>query len=383
VGHYDRLHGILDSITSRGLKRTVRAIEPLGPTRGRLEDGRVVDVFCSNDYLGLAQHPKVLAAWTGGGTGSARLIAGDRPAHHALEEALTAWTGRPTTVLSTGWHANLAVLGAVLQRGDATSSDRLVHASLIDGLRLSRADRTVLDHGSTDIPDGTRLHVTEGLFSMDGDRVDLRLTRAACDRVGAWMLVDEAHAVGCLGPRGRGAAADAGVEADFVVGTLGKAFGAFGAFVSGPPVLRELLLSRGRAFIFTTGLPEPACRAALQALALATDDRQRALARQTDRLRRGLRRLGLRPGGEAHIVPVVLGAGTMAIARALLDRGVYVAGIRPPTVAPGTERLRISVSAAHTNEQIDRLVDIVGDVLSSSRRQPDRSPHGLLEQERL
>jgi len=368
VGDYAHLHDLVDDLTTRGLRRHVRAIEPRGPSRGRLQDGRVVDVFCSNDYLGLAQHPEVRAAWKGGGTGSARLIAGDRFAHHALEDALSEWMGRPTTVLSTGWHANLAVLGAVLQRGDTTTSDRLVHASLIDGLRLSRAARTVLPHGSTNIPENTRLHVTEGLFSMDGDQVDLTATERACRAAGAWLLVDEAHAIGCLGPQGRGAAAEAGVEPDFVVGTLGKALGAFGAFVTGPPVLRELLLSRGRAFIFTTGLPVPACRAATVALQLATDDRRRALSQAADRLRKGLRGLGLRPDGEAHIVPVVLGPRTMAVAQGLLERGVYVAGIRPPTVPAGTERLRISVSAAHTNAQIDRLVSVLGDVLAQESR---------------
>ncbi len=374
MGDYARLQELVDRLTTRGLRRQVRAIEPQGPTRGRLRDGRVVDVFCSNDYLGLAQHPEVRAAWKGGGTGSARLIAGDRVAHHALEDALSEWMGRPTTVLSTGWHANLAVLGAVLQRGDATTSDRLVHASLIDGLRLSRAQRTVLPHGSVDIPNDTRLHVTEGLFSMNGDRVNLAETERACRAAGAWLLVDEAHAIGCLGPHGRGAAAEAGVEPDFVVGTLGKALGAFGAFVTGPPVLRELLLSRGRAFIFTTGLPVPACRAAIAALKLATDDRRRALSRAGDRLRKGLVGLGLRPGGEGHIVPVVLGTRTMAVAQGLLDRGVYVAGIRPPTVPEGTERLRISVSAAHTDAQLDRLVHTLGDVLTAVPCNDARDP---------
>ena len=358
---HDRLHDLQRS----GLQRTLHPVEPTGPTTGRLADGRAVTVFCSNDYLGLAQHPKVREAWRGGGTGSARLIAGDRPAHHALEGALSDWTGRPTTVLSTGWHANLAVLGAVLARGDRTTSDARIHASLIDGLRLARAERTILSHGSVQVPPGTRLHVTEGLFSMDGDTVDLRATQAACRAAGAWLLVDEAHTVGCLGPGGRGEAAAQGVRPDFMVGTLGKALGSFGAFASGPPVLRELLLSRGRAFIFTTGLPEPACRAALTALTMATDDRRRALAAATAELRSGLVGLGLQPGGTAHIVPVVLGARTMAVAAQLLRAGIHVAGIRPPTVAPGTERLRISVSAAHTSNQIQRLVSALGEALEA------------------
>lgn len=364
---YTALHAALADVQDRGLARSVAPLAPTGPTTARLQDGREVDVFSSNDCLGLAQHPEVVAAWRGAGTGSARLIAGDRAAHHRLEDALSDWMGRPCTVLSSGWHANLALTGALLGRSDRVSSDALIHASLIDGLRLTRAERTVLPHGTTAVPEGVRMHVTEGLFSMDGDTVDLGATRAACDAVGTWLYVDEAHAVGARGPGGRGVSAEQGVEPDFLVGTLGKAFGSYGAFVCGPPVLRPLLMSRGRAFIFTTGLPEPVCTAALAGLRLATDDRRRALDRNVARLRQGLTALGLHTPGDGHIVPVVLGAQTMGVATALLERGVHVVGIRPPTVAVGTERLRISVSAAHSHTQIDRLVSILGELIHGFR----------------
>lgn len=317
--------------------------------------GRVVDVFCSNDYLGLAQHPEVRRAWSGAGAGSARLISGDRPVHHALEERLEALYGQPVTLFSSGWHANLALLSTLLEAGDLVVSDALNHASLIDGIRLSRANRFILDHGSRGVPPGARLVVTEGLFSMDGDIPDLvGLFRSSG---GAWLCVDEAHAVGALGPGGRGASFAQGLVPDFVVGTLGKAFGSMGAFVVGPPELKELLVSQGRSFIFTTALAEPAARAAIVALGLADDERRERLAANVRRLRAGLWCAGLEAPGTAHIIPVVLGARTMEVAGKLLDAGVYVTGIRPPTVAPGTERLRITVSAEHSPEQIDRLID--------------------------
>jgi 8-amino-7-oxononanoate synthase len=206
--------------------------------------------------------------------------------------------------------------------------------------------------------------VTEGLYSMDGDIPDLRAWQGA-----HWLMVDEAHAVGVLGPGGLGAAAAQGVEPDFIVGTFGKALGAYGAFIIGPPSLRELLLCAGRAFIFTTGLPEPAAAAALAGLSAADDGLRARLADNVARFRRGLSALGLSALGEAHIVPVRLGAATMPIAAALLDAGYYAAGIRPPTVAPGSERIRFTLSAAHTPDQIDGLLEALDRAVS--RIQPD------------
>jgi 8-amino-7-oxononanoate synthase len=206
--------------------------------------------------------------------------------------------------------------------------------------------------------------VVEGLYSMDGDVPDLRAARAAADRVGAWLAIDEAHAVGALGPGGQGSAAAQGVEPDFLVGTLGKAFGAYGAYVAGPPVLRELLISAARTFIFTTGLPEPACSAALAGVRAADDYRRQTLRDNVSRLREGLRRVGVSPLGTAHIVPIVLGPDTMQIAELLLQEGFLVPGIRAPTVAAGQERLRITISAAHRPSQIDGLVQALGRALS-------------------
>lgn len=361
---YAPLRARMDRISALGRRRRLRALTMCSPTEARDEAGRRLAVFSSNDALGLAWHPEVLAAWQGAGTGSARLISGDRPAHHELEEALGALHGRLATLFSSGWHANLALLTTVVQRGEVVASDALCHASLIDGIRLSRATKEILPHGVVGpLPPACRLLVQEGLYSMDGDRAHLEAAAARARAVGAWLAVDEAHAVGALGPGGRGVAAEAGVIPDFLVGTLGKAYGAFGAFVVGPPVLRELFLSAGRTFIFTTGLPEPAARAALAGLRLATPERRERLAARTRRFRAGAAQLGLEVRGDAHICPVVLGHETMAAASRLYEAGFHVPGIRAPTVPPGTERLRITLSAAHTEEQVDRLLEALATLL--------------------
>lgn len=370
---YARLAERVGALKAAGTERRLAPLSMITATTAEVE-GRYVDVFCSNDYLGLAHHPDVRKAWRGAGAGSARLIAGDRPSHHALEEVLSDRYGRPVTLFTSGYHANLALMQVLLEAGDVAVSDAMNHASIIDGLRLSKATRVIAPHGSAEVPVGARLVVTEGLFSMDGDVVDLpRLGRSAA-AAGAWLCVDEAHAVGVLGPGGRGASFGAGVVPDFVVGTLGKAFGSMGAFVVGPPALRTLLISQGRSFIFTTALPEPAARAAFVALRLADDGLRAQLAANVRRLRAGLWALGISAPGRDHIVPIVLGARTMAVAAALKARGVLVPGIRPPTVAPGSERLRITVSAAHTNAQIDHLLDALDDSLRSVSLEEAEAP---------
>lgn len=353
---FSRLAARVAALDAAGLRRRLRRVEPLGATTARV-DGREMLLFCSNDYLGLAEHPEVKAAFcAGGGAGSARLVSGNRPAHDALEAALSEHFGRPTTLFPSGYQANLGLLTTVLEAGDLAVSDALNHASIIDGLRLSRAERRVLEHGRPDqVPVGARLAVTESLFSMDGDVADLAAWSGA-----HWLAVDEAHAVGTLGPGGRGVAAAQGVEPDFLVGTLGKSYGSAGAFVVGPPALRELLLSTARAFVYTTGMPEPVANAALVGLRLADDARRERLAANASRLRNGLLDLGLPALGSAHIVPVLTGAATMAVAARLAEAGIFAPGIRYPTVARGQERVRLTVCAEHTAEEIDRGVEAMG-----------------------
>ena len=358
MSRFAALQARVQSVEEQGLLRELRSLKMDTPTTGRLA-GAPVTVFCSNDYLGLAHHRDVVAAFQGAGAGASRLISGNRPAHEALEERLSDWFGRPTTVFSSGYHANLALMSTVLEQGDVVASDALNHASIIVGLRLSKAQREILPHGQPDAvrPDA-QMVVVEGLYSMDGDVLDLP---KYCGE--HWLAVDEAHAVGAIGPDGRGVAAAQGVEPDFLIGTLGKALGSYGAFVVGPPVLRELLISRGRSFIFTTGLPEPVVCAAAAALDLATDERRQALAHNVARFRTGLDELGIAALGQDHIVPVVFGERTMAIADALLNRGFWAAGIRAPTVPAGFERVRFTLSAAHTDEQIDQLLDALDAVV--------------------
>jgi 7-keto-8-aminopelargonate synthetase-like enzyme len=362
VSRFAALQAQVQMVEDQGLRRELRAIQMNGPTTGRLNDASVV-VFCSNDYLGLAHHPDVVAAFKGSGAGASRLISGNRPVHEHLEERLGLLYGRPATVFSSGYHANLALMSTVVDAGDSVASDALNHASIIDGLRLSKAKRHILPHGEPEfIEPNTRMVVVEGLYSMDGDV--LKLERYSGEH---WLAVDEAHAVGAMGPGGRGVAAAQGVEPDFLVGTLGKALGTYGAFVVGPPSLRELLISRGRSFIFTTGLPEPVVCAATVALALANDERRDRLSMNVQRFRNGLSDLGISALGSNHIVPVVFGDQTMAVADALLARGFWAAGIRAPTVPAGTERVRFTLSSAHTHEQIDQLLDALDAVVQEVR----------------
>jgi 8-amino-7-oxononanoate synthase len=335
--------------------RTLRTVAPTGPTTGTV-DGRPCILACTNDYLGLAWDPTVRAAATGGGAGGSRLISGTRPAHHALEAALEERFGRPALFFPSTWHANLAVLQAAFAPGDEVASDALNHASIIDGLRLGRATRRVVPHADPDaVPATARAVVVEGLFSMDGDSPDLRRYPTA-----PWLIVDEAHAVGALGPDGRGAAAAQGVTPDVLIGAFGKAYGAAGGFVIGPPALRELLINAGRSFLFTTAPPEPVAALALAGLRAATDERRAALADRVAQLRRGLQALGWSPLGHAHIVPLVVGPNALALAARLLERGVFAPAIRYPTVPRGQERLRFTVSAAHTPTQIDQILAALG-----------------------
>lgn len=338
------------------MARRLRELVPTSATTARLE-GRDVVVFCANDYLGLSWHPEVRAAFSrGGGAGSARLVSGHRPVHAELEARLEALYGKAALLFPSGYQANLALFATVCGPGEMVASDALNHASIIDGLRLSKAQRRVIPHQRpAEIPSHARLAVVEGLFSMDGD-----IPRFSEWTGSHWLAVDEAHAFGTLGPGGRGAAAAQGVDPDFIVGTFGKAMGSAGAFVVGPPELKSLLTSAGRAFVYTTAMPEPVVHAALAGLNLANDERRERLAENSRRLRNGLLEVGATLRGEAHIVPVITGERTMEIAAKLLNAGIYAAGIRYPTVPRGQERVRLTVSAEHTAEQIEQCVSAVG-----------------------
>jgi 8-amino-7-oxononanoate synthase len=329
--------------------------------------------LCSNDYLGLASHPAPQAA---SGAGASRLVSGDRPVHARLEAAAAELVGQSAAlVFSSGYAANTGTLSALAGPGDVIVSDALNHASIIDGARLSRARVEVVPHlGLPEIAraleqprTGRAFVVTESYFSMDADSPDLAELRRLCDRHAAVLVVDEAHALGILGPEGRGLCVAHEIRADVLVGTFGKAFGAGGAFVAGCPALTTWLWNRARSFVFSTGLSPSVAMAALHGLETARlepERRERVLATAT-LLRGGLTRLGLKTIGAGPIVPWLVGdAGeAMRVANALRERGLDVRAIRPPSVPDGTARLRLTVTAAHRPPDIERALEAIASVL--------------------
>lgn len=380
----DWIPAALEALEAKGLRRT---IEPLGSAQGPVVsvDGRPLVNLCSNDYLGLAAHPAVRAAAAaaaereGAGSGAARLVAGDLPVHRALEARLAAWKGREAALLfGSGYHANAGVPAALVGRDDAIFSDELNHASIVDGALLSRAELIRYRHCDAGELEALlartrarrKLVITDAVFSMDGDAAPLREIADACDRHGAMLYVDEAHSAGVLGPGGAGLAAALGVSerVDVHMGTLGKALGAFGAYVAGERRLVDLLVSRARTFVFTTALPPAACGAALAALDVAAAEpaRRARLEALGARLGAGLTALGFDVSRVVSpIFPVVLGTETRALAaaRGLRERGYFVRAIRPPTVPRGTSRLRVALSAAHTDGQVEGFLAALAEVL--------------------
>ena len=350
---------------------------PQGPEP--VVDGRRILAFCSNDYLGLAADPRVTAALVrgaeayGAGSGAAHLVTGHSAAHHALEEELAEFTGRPRALLfSTGYMANLGVIGALVGRGDSIWEDRLDHASLIDGGLLSgarfhryaHADAAALETRLA-AASGEQFVATDGVFSMDGDLAPLPQLAALCRRHGAWLMVDDAHGLGVVGHRGRGSLAHFGLGLDDVpvlVGTLGKAFGTFGAFVAGTDDLIETLIQRARPYVYTTAPPPALAEATRESLriAQAEDWRRDRLVSLVRRFREGAAQLGLPlMDSPTPIQPVVAGDAALALAwsRELEARGILVTAIRPPTVPEGSARLRITFSALHDERHVDCLLD--------------------------
>ena len=363
----------------RPRRRRVVEARTRGSPRVRVE-GRELLAFCSNDYLGLADHPEVIAAlvaaareW-GVGSGASHLVSGHCSEHHALEDELASFVGRPRALLfSTGYMANLAVVTTLLQRGDRVFEDRHNHASLLDaglasGARFSRyphGDIATLRSRLADAAGSRAMVVTDGVFSMDGDVAPLGALAAAAQARGAWLFVDDAHGLGVLGPGGCGSVEAAGLDAQQVpmlMGTLGKACGTFGAFVAGSNDLVETLLQRARTYIYTTALPPAVAAATRASLRLLQQEpwRRARVLDHVSRFRREALRLGLPlMDSSTPIQPLLLGteAAALAASDALLAAGIWVPAIRPPTVPAGTSRLRITFSAAHTEADVDRLLE--------------------------
>lgn len=361
----------LATLDDAGLRRCLRAIDGAQAAE-LLVDGRRVLNFSSNNYLGLADAPLLREAAAramaehGFGSGASRLIVGNLAPHRALEARIARWKRTDAALLfNSGYHANVGTMSALAGSEDVVFSDALNHASIIDGCRLSRARVHVYPHGDTAALERLlatehgrrRLIVSDTIFSMDGDRAPLAELAALARRYDALLVVDEAHGTGLE---------ELDAPVDLRIGTLGKALGGFGAYAAGPRPLVELLAQKARSFVFTTALPVPVVAAAHAAIDwLDTDDGRARVARLADNCRYFHHRRGGR-GTPSHIVPLAVRDGdprrAMAACEALLERGIYAQGIRPPTVPPGTSRLRFAIMATHTRAHLDQALAVLDEL---------------------
>ncbi|MBI4286858.1 MAG: 8-amino-7-oxononanoate synthase [Chloroflexi bacterium] len=375
----DFIDQAIDSLKANGLYRRLRSIQGAQGPWVEMEGRRVLNL-CSNNYLGLAAHPRVreaaarAAANWGCGSGASRLICGNMSFHEQLEEKLARFKGTEAALLyGNGYAANVGIISALAGRGDYVFSDSLNHASIVDGCRLSKAQIVVFDHKDTasletalraarsDGADSSRrLIAVDAIFSMDGDLAPLPQLAALAEKYGAMLMVDEAHATGAVGPGGKGAVASFGLtqQVPVVMGTLGKALGSYGAFVAGSRKLVDFLINTSRSFIFSTAPPPTVVAAAsasldvLESAPSLVEDLQRNAAY----MRRGLRSLGYDTlDSETHIIPVIAGDAAAAVeaSELLLAEGVLAVAIRPPTVPPGKSRIRVTVMANHTKEDLE------------------------------
>ncbi len=369
----------LEELGRQGLRRELE-LRSSPQTAVVTMGGRSLVSFSSNDYLGLAADPALVKAAIVGlsehglGAGSSRLVVGDTSAHRSLERKLADFKSAEAALLfNSGYAANVGTLQALCGEGDVIFSDALNHASLVDGCRLSRAKVMVYPHNDLEqlerslsgVSGRRRLVCTESVFSMDGDCAPLTELVAICRRYGAALLVDEAHATGVHGPTGAGLCEALGLESqvDVRVGTLGKALGAFGAFVVSSAEVRELLVNRARSLVFSTALPPSLCTAAKAAIERVEADPElrTKLWRNIGRFSDGLQRCGVSAAASSPIFPLVLGTAERAFqaSQELRTLGFLVKPIRPPTVPEGTSRLRFSLSAAHSFEQLDQVLEAI------------------------
>jgi 8-amino-7-oxononanoate synthase len=364
----------LDELRELGLYRRMRMVSgPQGPRV--LLDGKRVLLLCSNNYLGLADHPQVREAAAeaamryGVGAGASRLVSGNMTLHRRLEERLAEFKRSERCLLfGSGYLANVGVIAALAGEGDVVFSDALNHASIVDGCRLARAETFVYDHldaehlewGLREAAGRGTLIVTDSVFSMDGDVAPLERIVELAHRYDTRVMVDEAHATGVIGPGGRGAVADAGLEGeiDVVVGTLGKALGSYGAYACCDAEMARYLVNAARTLIFSTGPAPPVVAAALTALELVRENPRRIerVRRNAQVLRDALRARGIAvPDGDTAIVPLVVGDASQAVAlcERVLRRGVFAQAIRPPTVPKGSSRLRLAAMATHNAAELE------------------------------
>ncbi|MGO0123183.1 8-amino-7-oxononanoate synthase [Desulfothermobacter acidiphilus] len=373
----------LRKMEEKKLRRYLHPLLPLAPHRA-LSRGRGMVLFCSNNYLGLTHHPRVIAAVQkavarfGTGSGASPLISGYTELHQELADRLARFKGTARALLfPSGYSANVGLMSSITGPKDVVFVDRFAHASLLDGIKLGGAKLVRFRHNDIDHLElllsrhrgRRRFLVTEGVFSMDGDTAPLAELATLARREELIFIVDDAHGTGVLGPQGRGTLAAQGVDPEgiIIVGTLSKALAAAGGFVAGDENLIDFLLNRARSFIFSTSLPPPVVAAAISALRVLEEDPepQARLRANISRLAEGLKALGLPASGETPIFPVVLGSEGRAlkVASLLFAKGFYVPAIRPPTVPPGTARLRVSVNALHTPYEVNSFLKALAETL--------------------
>lgn len=368
----------LSHLQEKNLYRRRRISDSATGVHVRVDDRELLS-FCSNDYLGLANHPEVIEAMQRGaerwgvGSGASHLVNGHTSAHHALEEELAEFTQRPRVLLfSTGYMANMGVIAALCGRGDYVFEDRLNHASLLDGGLLSQARMQRYTHSSAEAlnqklsehDSGEKLVVTDGVFSMDGDIAPLPELSKVTQQHQSWLMVDDAHGFGVLGKSGGGCVEHFGLdinEVPILIGTLGKAFGTFGAFVAGSEELIEYLIQKARPYIYTTALPAAVAEATRASLKLLQTEhwRREKLQSLIQQFRTGATQLGLQLiESQTPIQPLLIGDNgkALAMSAALHEQGILITAIRPPTVPEGTARLRITFSAEHGENDIERLL---------------------------
>ncbi len=367
-------HGVLDRLEADGLRRQM-AVTRRAPGGSAVRDGKTMVCFCDNDYLGLSQHPRVIAAARdaaaafGAGAGASRLVAGNAPLNEALESRIATLKGlEAARVFGSGYLANIGAIPVLAGRGDVIVLDELSHACMRAGAQLSGAETEIFKHNDLEDAeaklrqaakgDGRTLVLAETVYSMDGDLAPLAGLNALCDAYGAWLMTDDAHGFGVV---------DQANPAPIQMGTLSKACGAYGGYVAGPKPFVDLLTSRARSLVFTTGLPPAILGAALAALDVMADEPWRR-ARALDNAALFCREVGL-PAPESAIVPLILGdpAATLAASARLEAAGFLVTAIRPPTVPRGTSRLRITFSADHDPADVVRLARLVGEATDGIR----------------
>jgi 8-amino-7-oxononanoate synthase len=389
----DDLSSVLNSLEAEGLRRGQRRVSKIDGAQIIL-DGKPCLLFCGNNYLGLTHHPRVKRAAQeaiekyGFGAGASRLVSGTTDLHLALESQLAALKGTENALIySSGYMTNLGVISALVGEGDAILCDRLNHASLIDAAHLSGARLLVYAHADAGALAKTlkraesyrrRLILTETIFGMDGDMAPLPEIVSLAKSTNSMIMIDEAHSTAIMGPNGRGALEHFGIEpkdVDIIMGTMSKALGSIGGFACASKLVCDYLLNQSRTYIFTTSLPPAACAAASEAIRINAEEPElrKKLWHNVALMRDGLKVQGWPVSKvEAPIFPLIIGDAdkTMEVSTALLDRGFFVQGIRPPTVPKGTSRLRLTLSASHTPQQIDQFLSVLGELKKKLALEP-------------